>query len=125
MAKKPFTSMFKAVISGLEQVTSVTGVLLPVYNSRVRASQLGGVILLWLPLQKSTIMIFVRLVQAPRDRSRVCICLNPTKGMCADTFGGGCVHVKKVPTIGLDANSSRQFKYKYVAIYLVNAMPEK
>ena len=52
MAKKPFTSMFKAVISGLEQVTSVTGVLLPVYNSRVRASQLGGVILLWLPLQK-------------------------------------------------------------------------
>ena len=95
MAKKPFTSMFIAVISGLAQVTSVTGVLLPVYNSRVSASQSGGVILLWLPLQKSTIMIFVRLVQAPRNRSRVCICLNPTKGMCADTFGCGCVHVKK------------------------------
>ena len=49
MAQKPFTSWYKAVISDPEQVTSVTGVLLPVYNSRVRASQLGGVILFWLP----------------------------------------------------------------------------
>ena len=124
MAKKPFTSWYKAVISGPEQVTSVTGVLLPVYNSRVRVSQLGVVILLWLPLQKSTIIIFVLLIQAPRDRSRVNICLNPTKGMCADTFGGGCVHIKKCPnypiSIGCLANSN-------ISTWLLSytAMPEK
>ena len=124
MAKKPFTSWYKAVISGPEQVTSVTGVLLSVYNSRVRASQLGVVILLWLPLQKSTIIIFVRLIQAPRDRSRVNICLNLTKGMFADTFGGGCVHIKKCPnypiSIGCLANSN-------ISTWLLsyNAMPEK
>ena len=125
MAKKPFTSVFKAVISGLEQVTSVIGVLLPVYNSRVRASQLGGVILLWLPLQKSTIMIFVRLVQALGIGQESAYAYIPPK-VCVQTPSVvGVSTLRNVPTIGLDANSSRQFKYKYVAIYLVNAMPEK
>ena len=66
----------------------------------------------WLPLPMAPLMIFMSLVQAHEQRSKVSTCPNPTKLMalaCNDykervhTFSEGVSPVTNVPTVRLEA----------------------
>ena len=88
----------KVVISGLEQASAVTGGLLPVHWPAW--AKVGGVSTDWLPLPMAPLMIFLSLVQAHEERSKVSTCPNPSNLMalaCKDwaiPTRRGCRHLQ-------------------------------